>query len=746
MANARLRSQRSVARRGPTASTSGAATATATATATSHSSSKPPPAESNQLSLASSSAAGFHQRTASNGFVRGPNIPTGSHPLHERKGSFGVGSWSRGDPMLVLAEDVLHKPTTVWLAFKQLVFRMDEQIALTGKPSTRHAQPHDQEHYTWSEYHQQAVGLAKVLVHLGFAIGDGAVFCAKSSPQMYFLNMAVIAAGGMVAHVRQTWHSRELLGDIFPNARAKLLIVDSMTDNFLRAVRQAGSHNLRAVIVLGNNHSADRVLHWDLPVTVLTMDEMNSIALEAPDISLDMITGTMIPSDCCAISFGYDEDGHVRGACLSHDNLMFTAANLATSFGPLSSVDRLVGYLPLYHVASQVLEIYMPLLCGISVFCGPSYNEPLNKVILAQRPTIFFATPDTWAHISLQVYRVKSEANAALYRWAKARATNNSKKLRYGQSTHRRSLGYLLAKRLVLDGLKKKIGLESCHACYSVLAPLDFELEKLFKTIDIPIYQLYGNGETSGFATINFPHAWEFGSSGRALKGTAMIYDEQGQQVLHRGRHIFMGYMKHGHIQAPPRDGWYRIGQRGHLTPDGFLKIIDPPRQFVVLSTGDWVPIEPFERTLTAQLELERAVLVGDGRVFLAVLLFMKTTESPGAHHRGHKPAHQISNMSAQGSSGGVLSEEALRVGRSMGSHASTVLDVIKCQRWAVHFDQMLEELPSRVGLSGFQVRKWIIMASRFTVQGGELEAETGEVKRRVVDGKYQALLDSLYS
>jgi len=256
----------------------------------------------------------------------------------------------------------------------------------------------------------------------------------------------------------------------------------------------------------------------------------------------------------------------------------------------------------------------------------------------------------------------------------------------------------------------------------------------LFKTIDIPIYQVFGCAETTGFAAINYPHAWEFGSSGRALRNTIITCDEVTQEVLLRGRNVFSGYVQSGPESAPhlPRDRWFRFRQRGFLTPNGFLKINDP-HDFVVLSTGDWIPVKPYEEALEAnEPELDRAVLVGEGRSFLSVLLFMKV--------------NPLASRAMCKSGGAALHDGALRVGKKVGSTASTVAEAIKCQAWAVHFDKVLEALPGNCGLSGFHVRKWILMADAFTIESGEIDPDTGEVKRKVVDGKYQSLLDSLYT
>ncbi|KAF4316294.1 hypothetical protein BBO99_00004303 [Phytophthora kernoviae] len=550
---------------------------------------------------------------------------------------------------------------------------------------------------------------------------------------LHAMNLAVTSLGGVVAHVRSSWSTKELRDHIFPTAKTTVVVVDSLEDNFREALEELDDQPeslrppIRAVVVLG-----------------------------AP--SLDSAASRVMPGQCCLLSFDYDPMGRIRAVELSHDNVLFTAAALARSFG-LMSQDRLIGYLPLHHVASQVLELYLPLVAGLSLVCAPTYKRPLVRVITEHKPTVFFATPATWARFSEQVYRAKGDVNAAVYRWAKTRATNNSQKLLFakGKGTKGRSLGYMLAKTLVLNNIKKKIGLESCTACYSVQAPLDFELERLFKTVDTPIYQLFGTPETSGFAAINFPHAWEFGSSGRALAGTTIRCDERSQETVLRGRNVFLGYRyapSSGCCSPQPEndndnnneksdiemstcdaDGWLRLCQRCFLTPTGFLKISDP-RDFLVLSTGDWVPVHPFEFTMHELMpELDRAVLVGDGRTFLSALFFLKTSGVASRAAVGNKLAGGL-----------LLDEDALKVGLAIGSTATTVSEAIRCQYWAVHFDTVLEQLPSVCSISGFRVRKWILMSADFSVESGELDPDTGDIRRRAVDRKYQALLDSLYS
>lgn len=787
-----------------------------------------------------------------------------------------------------LAGDSLHSrmdslDNTIWKAFEWTSRRFSDSIAITGReyPSTVHlidksSKTYEAKNYTWMQYKEQVEMLSNGLLRLGFCAGEGAIFSARSSMDMMCLNMAVVACGGIVSHIHSTWTAEEICDALVPCANATLFILDELNENFISAIQAltkprrpseqskvkfdseigpasdlASSRSttpFRAVILLNDRFPPEELVMLNISTHIFHFPEFCEFAsrnlqsdpatdhAEAELFSFPARTSQVKSDQCCVISFDYDPEGEIRGSCLSHDNILFTSMVLAKCFGPLTVSDRLISYLPLHHIASQILEIYLPIASGMSIICAPSFREfMLVDIITKYKPTIFFANPETWGHISTQVYKAKGQANSFLYRWAKQRATSNSNKLRFGKygMSRRRSLGYLVAKTLVLDNIKKKIGLQSCHTCYSVLAPLDLDLEGLFKTIDVPIYQLHGSPETTGFGAINYPHAWVFGSSGRALDGTRLYDSEVTHEVHYKGRNVFMGYVRpkassRGRrtsvttrktieaafaskdeektdpvLEIQPQinpDGWYRSPQYGHLTPEGFLMITDTPRDFLVLSTGDCVPIKPFERALLQQPELERVVLVGDNRPFLSVLLFVKLRQNKSGgrskatrHRTGHISANQsiISTPPRPGSTGSMgsasftsqgagsygghsgyhasrvatpsktaaayigqnssglrreLSEDVIRFGQQIGSHARTIGDLIKCPAWAIHFDQVLQRLPHKCSLSHFRLRKWILMAEPFSVASGELHSVTGQVRRRFVNEKYRPLFDTIYS
>ncbi|GLD97683.1 hypothetical protein PINS_up006373 [Pythium insidiosum] len=256
-----------------------------------------------------------------------------------------------------------------------------------------------------------------------------------------------------------------------------------------------------------------------------------------------------------------------------------------------------------------------------------------------------------------------------------------------------------------------------------------------------------------------------------------LSYQASSGELFFAGRNVFLGYMRNGKIvPAMPQSQYFargptdplpstvvpttcfRFAMRAEIDPaDGFLALPEAPRDFVVLSTGDWVPIEPFERAVPASFpEIQHAIVVGHGRPYLSVLLFLKTvtprrrSASKLARVYQHvRPNQSMISGSASISSGAsvsgisytvvaggagpkaLLAEDALLVSREIGSTAVTLGDVVRCPRWAVHLDAMLELLPDRVGLSTVAVRKWAVMTEDYSEL---LDSDTGSVRRRQVD------------
>src|SRR5207237_6358081 len=97
------------------------------------------------------------------------------------------------------------------------------------------------------------------------------------------------------------------------------------------------------------------------------------------------------PDSLATLIYTSGTTGPPKAVMLSQANLEF-ASHTAQRIGNVTADDILVSYLPLSHVAEQMISIHGPALSGAQVwFCDDL--ERLGEVLRAARPTIFFAVP-----------------------------------------------------------------------------------------------------------------------------------------------------------------------------------------------------------------------------------------------------------------------------------------------------------------------------------------------------------------
>lgn len=120
--------------------------------------------------------------------------------------------------------------------------------------------------------------------------------------------------------------------------------------------------------------------------------------------------------------------GPPKGVLLSHDCLLFTGASAVRRIGLRPwGVEVFVSYLPLSHIAAQILDMYMMMIVAAEVcFARPdalrskgSLNETLRQV----RPTAFFGVPRVFEKLQEAMQEKGREASRlkrCVAQWAKS--------------------------------------------------------------------------------------------------------------------------------------------------------------------------------------------------------------------------------------------------------------------------------------------------------------------------------------
>jgi long-chain acyl-CoA synthetase len=160
--------------------------------------------------------------------------------------------------------------------------------------------------------------------------------------------------------------------------------------------------------------------------------------------------------------------------------------------------------------------------------------------------------------------------------------------------------------------------------CLSGGAGLKREVKELFHRCGVLILEGYGLTETSPTLTLNRPDAFRFDSVGKPLPSVELRLAGDGE-ILARGPNVFAGYHKDPAAtrEAFTDDGWFKTGDVGRFTEDGFLQIVDRKKDILVTAGGKNVPPANIEVRFRDDPFLSNVVVYGDGKRFLVAAVWL---------------------------------------------------------------------------------------------------------------------------
>jgi long-chain acyl-CoA synthetase len=162
--------------------------------------------------------------------------------------------------------------------------------------------------------------------------------------------------------------------------------------------------------------------------------------------------------------------------------------------------------------------------------------------------------------------------------------------------------------------------------------PLPAWLDRFFAALGVRVLEAYGLTEASPVVSMRAESAPVLGTVGRPLPSTEVrIAGENGQSqpagrkgsLLVRGPQVMLGYSRDPEatrrVLSP--DGWLTTGDTGLLTVDGNLVITGRARDVISMKSGERVEPGPIELVIQESPYVQQAVIVGDGRDSLGLLV-----------------------------------------------------------------------------------------------------------------------------
>jgi long-chain acyl-CoA synthetase len=174
-------------------------------------------------------------------------------------------------------------------------------------------------------------------------------------------------------------------------------------------------------------------------------------------------------------------------------------------------------------------------------------------------------------------------------------------------------------------------------------APASEPLFRFFEGLGLPFVELYGMTETAGLVSLN-PYAGprRAGSVGFITPDHEVRLSEEGELQV-RGKLCLTGYLEPSDDEgAFTADGYYRTGDLATIRDDGSLWITGRKKHLMVLSTGKKIAPEPIETAVAAAAPFQGAVLLGEGRPFVAAAVFVPQEELTRLEAHGHRAADAL--------------------------------------------------------------------------------------------------------
>ncbi len=556
--------------------------------------------------------------------------------------------------------------------------------------------------YSWREYDTLARRAARGFIKLGLQKGQGVSIIGRDRPEWFMADVGAILAGGVPAGIYTTCSPQQCQYITDHSDAAVTVVEDAEQLAKLKEVR--GELPKLKALVLMDGEDDDDVYSWE---------ELLSLGDDLPEADLAARMEDQDPGDLCTLIYTSGTTGPPKAVMMSHNNLTWTTGALLDevggTFGPGDSV---VCYLPLSHIAEQVVGLHVPMaIGGCSWFCPDL--EKLGDTLREVRPSIFLAVPRVWEKIQAKITAAAVQ-NPPLKRKIGAWARKVGLAAGYAdQKGKPRPLCYPVANFLVFSKVRALLGLDRCRIAVSSAAPISMDTLEFFLSLGIPIMEVYGMSEATGPGTISLPDEYHTGTVGRALTGCEIKLAANGE-VCMRGPNVFLGYLKNEEAtaEALDEDGWLHSGDVGELNAGGFLRITDRIKELIITAGCKNIAPQLIEGNLKSIPVVAQAVVIGDKRKFLSALL--------------------------------TLDPERLELeAKEAGSAARTAAEAAKCDRFVAHLQKQVDQVNDR--LSRVEaIRKFVVLPEELTIEGGEL-TPTMKLKRRVINEKYADQIEGIY-
>ncbi len=553
-----------------------------------------------------------------------------------------------------------------------------------------------------AEFLARTAGLAAGLEKVGIGRGDRVMLMTDNRPEWHMVDLAVCDLGAADVPVYGTLTPAQIayqvkdsgsIAAVVENAdqMAKFLEIQGECSDLRHLIQiegpcAPGVRPLKEIIDSGRSGESED-LFWQRADHVRAEDLLTLI----------YTSGTT---------------GNPKGVTLTHENLVQNVLPSAER-AVIDPGDFCLEFLPLCHVFERMLG-YLYMYRGVTkAYCSVYHVADLLTTI---KPTVFASVPRIYEKVYDKVMGKVASAppvRRALFNWALQTGRNAYPRQLAGQPSG--GLSMALADKLVLSKVREALG-GRLRFCVSGGAPLPLFINEFFHSIGIRILEGYGLTETSPVVAVNGVAGGEskLGTVGRPISNVEVKIADDGELCV-KGPSVMKGYwnLPEKTAEVFDKDGFFLTGDIAEIDDEGFIRITDRKKDIIVTAGGKNIAPQPIEAELKRSPLVDNAVIIGDRRPYLVVLL------SPS-----------VEGLEKWAKDKGVEYESTEQLTTN-----PKVLEI---------FEEVVRTTNANLA-SYEQIKKHTVLPLMLSIDDGTL-TPTLKVKRRVVEKHYAELIENLYA
>jgi len=404
---------------------------------------------------------------------------------------------------------------------------------------------------------------------------------------------------------------------LFTNISSKNLLFEFLDANMHTAFIEDESH--RELIHQVDN--AIEVIYLDEVSGYRSLDDFLKLGEQIdkanPALFRELLS-RINAEDVATIVYTSGTSGTPKGVELTHKNLISQIHATAQNYHFDPHTDVAFSFLPLAHIFERMV-MHFYLSRELTVYFADDVKN-VGALLKEINPTVMTVVPRLLEKVFFKMKLKALEGNfikKALVNYAFHRAVTQDPYAPKGIVDN-------VLDAIVYKKLRLALGTRM-RMMISGGAALPDALYKFYLNIGTPIYQGYGQTETSPVIASNTPKENKIGTVGKAFPHVQVRLSPE-HELLVKGPNVMKGYHNNPEATAKTIDAenWLHTGDLANIDEEGYISIIGRTKELLKTSTSEYVTAVYIEQKLTSNGWFEQALVVGDAKPYVTALLFIE--------------------------------------------------------------------------------------------------------------------------